>query len=117
MNVLAVTEKALGEIQKIRERELGGKVGNDGKTPALRVAVVGGGCSGMSYKMGFDPNGAAADDKVQKMGDITILVDTKSSLFLSGTTLDFTDGFDGQGFVFQNPQAKKTCGCGSSFST
>lgn len=111
MSVLEVTDKALSEIHKIRERELGGQIA------PLRVAVVGGGCSGMSYKMGFDPKGAAADDKVQQVGDVTILVDTKSSLFLSGTTLDFTDGFDGQGFVFQNPQAKKTCGCGSSFST
>lgn len=111
MTVLQVTEKALHEIQKIRAREPGAD-----QAP-LRVAVVGGGCSGMSYKMGFDPKGAAQDDKIQQIGDVTLVVDTKSSLFLSGTVLDFTDGFEGQGFVFQNPQAKKTCGCGSSFST
>ena len=105
-----VTEKAVSEIKRILEKDPAA-IGS-----MLRVMVVGGGCSGMSYKLGFDKEPAAPTDKIIEKDGIKILIDSKSSLFLAGTQLDFTDGLNGTGFVFQNPNAKRTCGCGSSFS-
>ena len=108
--MIKVTEKALKEIRRIQSQDPAGNEGN------LRVQVVGGGCSGMSYKLGFDKEPAGASDKIFDQGDIKILIDSKSFLFLSGTELDFSDGLNGTGFVFNNPNAKRTCGCGTSFS-
>jgi len=108
--MIEVTEKAIQEIKRIRMKE------PDAEQATLRISVVGGGCSGMSYKMGFDAAPVAETDRVFESGGVKIAVDTKSYLFLDGTVLDFTDGFDGQGFVFNNPKAKRTCGCGNSFS-
>jgi len=80
----------------------------------LRVSVLGGGCSGLSYDMGFESN-AEEDDLV--FGDHPkIFVDKKSHEYLDGTILDFTGGLRGTGFVFKNPNAEQTCGCGSSFA-
>ncbi|MCM2276483.1 MAG: iron-sulfur cluster assembly accessory protein [Oligoflexia bacterium] len=110
MSSIVVTEKALKEIKRIRETDPTAADSN------LRVMVVGGGCSGMSYKLGFDKDPAGANDKVIEAEGFKIIVDAKSMLFLSGTELDFTDGLNGTGFVFKNPNAKRTCGCGSSFS-
>ncbi|MCM2323086.1 MAG: iron-sulfur cluster assembly accessory protein [Oligoflexia bacterium] len=107
---IVVTEKAFKEIKRIRENDPSAAEAN------LRVMVVGGGCSGMSYKLGFDSQPVAANDKVIEKDGLKIIVDAKSLLFLSGTELDFTDGLNGTGFVFKNPNAKRTCGCGSSFS-
>lgn len=114
--MINVTEKAVGEIKRI-------KIADPAATEAnLRVQVAGGGCSGMSYKLGFDKEPPAASDKVFELkapdtGEVVkLVVDAKSFLYLSGMTLDFTDGLNGTGFVFQNPNAKRTCGCGSSFS-
>jgi iron-sulfur cluster assembly protein len=81
----------------------------------LRVQVVGGGCSGLSYKLAFDSE-KKDSDKVFEFSGINLIVDAKSLLFLKDLELDFTDGLNGQGFVFNNPNAKRTCGCGSSFS-
>lgn len=107
-NDIAVTDKAAKQVMQVMEGE--GKKGY-----VLRVSVVGGGCSGMSYKLSFDEK-PGEKDKIIKHGDLEVAVDPKSILFLKGMVLDFTDGLNGRGFVFTNPNAKTTCGCGSSFS-
>jgi iron-sulfur cluster assembly protein len=81
---------------------------------ALRLGVKGGGCSGLTYVLAFDDQVKERDIILEKHG-VKIVVDQKSMFYLSGTTLDFTDGLNGRGFVFNNPQAVKSCGCGSSF--
>lgn len=108
--VLTVSEKAIQEIKRIQSNDATAVGAN------LRVMVVGGGCSGMSYKLGFDSQPVAATDKVFEKEGVKIICDAKSFLYLAGTELDFTDGLNGTGFVFKNPNAKRTCGCGSSFS-
>jgi iron-sulfur cluster assembly protein len=80
----------------------------------LRVFVKRGGCSGFSYKMEFD-TAAKENDKVFGSGDAKLVVDSESLLYLIGMMLDYEGGLNGKGFVFQNPNATKTCGCGSSF--
>jgi len=107
---LSVTNKAIQEIKRIQSND-STAVGSH-----LRVMVVGGGCSGMSYKLGFDSQPVTATDKVFEKEGVKIICDAKSFLYLAGTELDFTDGLNGTGFVFKNPNAKRTCGCGSSFS-
>jgi len=81
----------------------------------LRVAVRPGGCSGYSYEMFFDPE-AADDDVISTYGDVTVAVDTASAQLLKGSTLDYNDGLNDAGFHISNPNASRTCGCGSSFS-
>ena len=81
----------------------------------VRVGVVGGGCSGLSYKLDFD-NEAKPMDQVFEDNGIKIVTDLKSFLYLVNTTLDFSDGLNGKGFYFSNPNASRTCGCGESFS-
>jgi iron-sulfur cluster assembly protein len=107
---IQVTDKAVSEIKRIQVSDA------TATNAMLRVMVVGGGCSGMSYKLGFDSQPPAAADKVFEKDGIKIVCDAKSFLYLSGTELDFTDGLNGTGFVFNNPNAKRTCGCGNSFS-
>ncbi len=109
MNALTVSEKAVKEIKRIQAADP-----TSGSN--LRVMVVGGGCSGMSYKLGFDNEPAGSSDKVFEVDGVKVIVDSKSFLYLTGTELDFSDGLNGTGFTFQNPNAKRTCGCGSSFS-
>jgi iron-sulfur cluster assembly protein len=81
----------------------------------LRVSVKGGGCSGMMYHLTIDSE-RKADDVLIEHEDVRVVVDSKSQLFLHGLTLDFTTGLNGKGFVFSNPNAKGTCGCGESFN-
>ena len=81
----------------------------------VRVGVESGGCSGLSYKLDFDDK-KYADDEVVENNGITLIVNKKSFLYLVGTTLEFSDGLNGKGFVFNNPNASRTCGCGESFS-
>ena len=103
-----ITDKAVKEIKKIME---------ENKIPegyGLRVGVKGGGCSGLTYTLGFDAEERTGDNILEKDG-IKIFIDMKSSLYLSGTEIDYTDGLTGKGFIFNNPNAVKTCGCGSSF--
>lgn len=107
--MITITEKALNEVKRIQEKDPS-SVGN------LRVMVIGGGCSGMSYKLGFEDKPLAENDKVFEQGGVKLVIDSKSYLYLAGTTLDFSDGLNGTGFVFSNPNAKRTCGCGTSFS-
>ncbi len=88
----------------------------DGKEDAfIRVGVKGGGCSGLMYDLSFD-NELKEDDKSFEDNGVTVVVDKKSFLYLVGTTLDYSGGLNGKGFVFNNPNASRTCGCGESFS-
>lgn len=90
----------------------------DGKNPVeafIRVGVKGGGCSGLSYELTFDTD-LKEDDKVFENNGIKVVVDKKSFLYLIGTELDYSGGLNGKGFVFNNPNASRTCGCGESFA-
>jgi len=87
----------------------------DDKSWFLRVGVVGGGCSGLSYKLDFD-NEQRPNDQVFDNNGVKIVTDLKSFLYLVNTTLDFSDGLNGKGFQFINPNASRTCGCGESFA-
>ncbi|HMW89919.1 MAG TPA: iron-sulfur cluster insertion protein ErpA [Candidatus Obscuribacter sp.] len=104
--VITLTEAAAGEIKRLLTEE-------PDKT-GLRMEIRGGGCSGMSYGMRFD-NAQEKDHVVEAFG-VKIFIDPKSAIYLKGTNLDFQGGLNGQGFVIKNPQAKGSCGCGSSFS-
>ncbi|QNK76970.1 HesB/IscA family protein [Winogradskyella undariae] len=91
---------------------------DDGFNPSIdfvRVGVKSGGCSGLSYDLKFDKT-QLEDDKIFEVNDIKIIVDKKSFLYLIGTTLEYSGGLNGTGFVFNNPNANRTCGCGESFS-
>ncbi|MGB0789128.1 MAG: HesB/IscA family protein [Marinirhabdus sp.] len=81
----------------------------------VRVGVKSGGCSGLSYELNFD-QGTTLNDKLFEDNHVKILVDKKSFLYLVGTTLEYSGGLNGKGFVFNNPNANRTCGCGESFS-
>jgi len=110
MEIITVSEKARIQIQKLLEEQ---KLNRE--TYFLRVGVKGGGCSGMSYELGFD-NIPQEGDNVVEDNSIKIVVDKKSFLYLFGTELDFSDGLNGKGFQFINPNASRTCGCGESFA-
>lgn len=104
-----LTERAAKEVKRVLEEQK-----YDAAT-LLRVGITGGGCSGFSYSLGFDKNyDAKADSKYDYHG-VSVVVDKKSALYLDGTTVDFYDGLEKRGFTFENPNAVKTCGCGSSF--
>ena len=85
------------------------------KNSYVRVGVESGGCSGLSYKLDFD-NTKNDDDEIIENNGISLLINKKSVLYLVGTILEFSDGLNGKGFVFNNPNASRTCGCGESFS-
>lgn len=89
--------------------------GFDAATDFVRVGVKSGGCSGLSYDLKFD-KALGENDKVFEDNDIKIAVDKKSFLYLAGTILEYSGGLNGKGFVFNNPNAQRTCGCGESFS-
>jgi iron-sulfur cluster assembly protein len=103
-----LTPKAADQVRKIMAEN------SIPATHGLRLSVKGGGCSGLSYVLGFDEKAGDAD-KVLECQGVKVYIDPKSLFYLSGTVLDFSDGLNGKGFVFNNPQAAKTCGCGSSF--
>ncbi|TAE52459.1 MAG: iron-sulfur cluster assembly accessory protein [Bacteroidetes bacterium] len=104
-----LTESAARELKAIRDRD---QVSSDKK---LRVGVKGGGCSGMSYILDFDQKGDF-DDELEING-LQVLVDRRHALYIMGMEVDFQSGLNDRGFVFINPNAKTTCGCGTSFST
>ncbi len=104
-----ITPKAIKEIKKIMEEN------NIPENFGLRIGIKGGGCSGMTYTLGFDAEAKPTDNVIDFDG-IDVFVDMKSFLYLTGTELDYVDGLNGKGFTFNNPNAKRTCGCGSSFS-
>ena len=107
--MITVTDKAKERRSALLKEE--GRTGNHN----IRVSVKGGGCSGLMYDLGFDEEIKPADQVFEDKG-VKILVDKKSLLYLIGTTLDFSDGLNGKGFQFINPNASRTCGCGESFS-
>lgn len=108
--MVTVSEKALNHLLELMESE-----GINPETHYLRVGVKGGGCSGLSYMMDFDDTLTEMDETVD-LGKIKIAIDKKSVLYLFGTELDFSDGLNGKGFHWINPNASRTCGCGESFS-
>lgn len=107
--MITVTDKAKERIIELKKEEGRPQDHN------IRVSVKGGGCSGLMYDLNFDGTINPADQVFEDKG-IKILVDKKSLLYLLGTTLDFSDGLNGKGFQFINPNASRTCGCGESFS-
>ncbi|MAT40282.1 MAG: iron-sulfur cluster insertion protein ErpA [Ectothiorhodospiraceae bacterium] len=105
---ITLTEKAIAEISNIKqENEIPDEFG-------LRIGVKGGGCSGLTYALGFDSE-IKETDEVLEIEGVKVVIDAKSMFYLGGTELDYTDGLQGKGFVFNNPNAQRTCGCGSSF--
>lgn len=105
---IKLTPKAVTEVRRIiQENDISGNYG-------LRVGVKGGGCSGLSYTLGFDSEQKEGDNIIFIDG-VKLFIDWKSILYLKGTEIDFSDGLMGKGFTFSNPNAKRTCGCGSSF--
>ena len=115
---MTTTENAVTVTPKAREkvRQLMAEAGHgDDPSYFLRVSVVGGGCSGLSYKIDFD-NELRPADQVFESEDLKIVTDLKSFLYLVNTELDFSDGLNGKGFFFQNPNASRTCACGESFA-
>ncbi|MDA7580178.1 MAG: iron-sulfur cluster assembly accessory protein [Crocinitomicaceae bacterium] len=106
--MITVTDSAKKQAIRLMEDE-----GQDGYF--IRVGVEGGGCSGLMYQLEFD-NKETENDKSFENNGIKVVVDKKSFLYLVGTTLDFSGGLNGKGFVFVNPNADRTCGCGESFS-
>jgi iron-sulfur cluster assembly protein len=105
---IRLTAAAAAELQTLRQRE---------NTPAdhyLRIGVKGGGCSGMSYVLEFEPR--KPTDQVHAIEGIEVIIDPRHLLYLANTELDYQSGLNARGFVFRNPNAKTTCGCGESFS-
>ena len=103
--MIKLTDKAIEQCKEICKEH---------KKEYIRVAVIGGGCSGLSYKIDFGDK-KDKDYELKETG-FTILIDPKSSIYLKDSTLDFSDGLQGKGFVFSNPNATNSCGCGESFS-
>ena len=105
----------VSDIAKKKVIQLMTDDGFDAKNDFVRVGVKSGGCSGLSYDLTFD-NKKEDSDKVFEENNVKIIVDKKSFLYLVGTTLEYSGGLNGKGFVFNNPNANRTCGCGESFS-
>ena len=105
--IVEVSPRAVKQIEDIQSKSEGSKT-------HLRLAVVGGGCSGLSYKIEFSEQ--KETDRVINFEGFSIIIDPKSSIYLKGSTLDYQDGLEGKGFVFTNPNSKNSCGCGESFS-
>lgn len=109
--MITVSDKALSHILNLMV--------DSGITPDthnLRVGVKGGGCSGLSYAMDFDDTIEPTDEVVQVDGGLKVVIDRKSILYLYGTELKYSDGLNGKGFQWENPNASRTCGCGESFA-
>ncbi len=106
--MISMTSKAIKQVKTIMAEE------QEGKITGLRVGVKGGGCSGLSYVLDFvkEPR---QDDKIFEFDGVKVFMDPKSAIYLKGTEIDFSDGLMGTGFNFINPNAQRTCGCGSSF--
>jgi iron-sulfur cluster assembly protein len=108
--MIKVSENAKKRIAALMQED-----GFDAMQDFVRVGVKSGGCSGLSYDLKFD-HSKAEDDRLFEDNDIKIVVDKKSVLYLAGTILEYSGGLNGKGFVFNNPNAQRTCGCGESFS-
>ncbi|UJH68963.1 HesB/IscA family protein [Allomuricauda sp. SCSIO 65647] len=108
--MIKVSETAKQKVVALMTEE-----GFDATKDYVRVGVKSGGCSGLSYELKFDDK-TADNDKVFEDNSVRIIIDKKSFLYLVGTTLEYSGGLNGKGFVFNNPNAQRTCGCGESFS-
>lgn len=108
--MITVSERAKSKIHELMVQDH-----IDLSVGFVRVGVQGGGCSGLTYQLGFDTELKENDKSFEDKG-VTIVVDKKSFLYLVGTELDYSDGLNGKGFQFNNPNASRTCGCGESFS-
>ncbi|MCB0834397.1 MAG: iron-sulfur cluster insertion protein ErpA [Bacteroidetes bacterium] len=108
-NDVTLTPRAIEEVKSIIKEQ------SIPENYVLRIGVQGGGCSGFQYSLAFDETTNENDTQLEVDG-IKVAVDYKSMLYMKGITLDFQDGLNGRGFVFNNPNATRTCGCGSSFS-
>lgn len=106
--MVQLTENAIGKVREILDTQ-------DPKPAGLRIAVVGGGCSGFSYSMAFE-NSPNMLDKTYNFNGLKVFIDQASLLYLDGAEVDYVESLEGSGFKFSNPQVKSTCGCGSSFS-
>jgi iron-sulfur cluster insertion protein len=111
---ILLTEKAASEVKRIIQDQQ--QSGGVPEKIYLRMRVVGGGCSGFSHKLDLDPNVNPKLDDIFEMHGVPVAVDRRSLMYLSGTTVDFHDELNKRGFSITNPNAKGTCGCGSSFS-
>ena len=109
--MITISEKALNHLLELMISE-----GLTPDTHHLRVGVKGGGCSGLSYAMDFDDATDEFDEVVTVDGGLKVVIDRKSVLYLYGTELDYSDGLNGRGFQWGNPNASRTCGCGESFA-
>jgi iron-sulfur cluster assembly protein len=107
-NPVVLTERAAKQVRRIKESE------DLDENLYLRVAVEGGGCSGLSYKLGFDIR--TDEDEIVKSQGLEIVVNPKHMMYLEGIEIDYPDGLDARGFIFNNPNASESCGCGSSFA-
>ncbi|NBC02436.1 MAG: iron-sulfur cluster assembly accessory protein [Bacteroidetes bacterium] len=105
---VVLTERAARQVREIKKKE------SLDEELYLRVAVEGGGCSGLSYKLGFDIK--TDEDKVVESQGMDIIIDPKHLMYLEGIVIDYPDGLDARGFTFDNPNASESCGCGSSFA-
>ncbi len=107
--VIQLTERAAEEVKRVKEQQ------KFGEEMFLRIGVAGGGCSGFQYVLRFDDKFDEGKDSRMELHGVPVVVDKKSALFLDGTTIDWYEGLEKRGFTFDNPNAVKTCGCGSSF--
>jgi len=107
-NMVQITPVAVGKVKEIMDAQ-------DPKPAGLRIAVVGGGCSGFSYSMAFENNPGLLD-KTYTFDGLKVFIDQASLLYLDGAEIDYVETLEGSGFKFNNPNVKSTCGCGSSFS-
>jgi iron-sulfur cluster assembly protein len=110
---IVLTEKAAGEVKKIIADQV---AAGETRPLHLRMRVVGGGCSGFQHKLDLDPEVNTKLDEVFEMLGVPVVIDKRSLLYLSGVTVDFHDDLNKRGFSISNPNAKGTCGCGSSFA-
>ena len=106
VEIVNLSESAKSEIKKL--------IGQEKDTDGVRLSLLAGGCSGLSYHMEFDK--IKENDFVSESDGIKVIIDPKSALYLNGITLDYQGGLNGKGFTFSNPNATKSCGCGTSFS-
>jgi iron-sulfur cluster assembly protein len=106
--MVQLTDTAIGKVKEILDSQ-------EPKPAGLRIAVVGGGCSGFSYSMAFE-NAPNLLDKTYQFDGLKVFIDQASMLYLDGAEVDFVETLEGSGFKFNNPNVKNTCGCGSSFS-
>jgi iron-sulfur cluster assembly protein len=107
--MIQMTERAISKVKEVLEQQ------DEPKPAGLRIAVVGGGCSGFNYSMAFE-NTAGLLDKTYNFDGLKVFIDQASMLYLDGAKVDYVETLEGAGFKFDNPNVRTTCGCGSSFS-